>query len=277
MTYKEAVNLASTKLNEVSNNHILDAQLLVCHACKIKKINLYAHPKRQLSISEENCFYSVLKRRINGEPLAYIVGKKEFWSLDFSVNENVLIPRPETELLIELILNIIKNVNNPKILDLGTGSGAIAIALAKERQDSLITATDISDSALEIGYKNSRTHNVTVKFIKSDWFENIQSEKFDVIVSNPPYVASEDPNLDEYVLKYEPIKAFISNKQGLQDIESIITKANPYLFDSGTLVLEHGFKQANAVQKLFKKSGFDKITTYQDLNNLDRATVAKLP
>ncbi|MBT8125103.1 MAG: peptide chain release factor N(5)-glutamine methyltransferase, partial [Gammaproteobacteria bacterium] len=217
-------------------------------------------------------FTSALNRRNKGEPLAYITGKKEFWSLEFIVNEHVLIPRPETELLIELTLNEVSNTKAPRILDLGTGSGAISISVAKEREDAKIVATDISSQALEIAKKNAEKHNAEITFIKSSWYENLAEEIFDAIICNPPYIAKDDPDLDKHVYQHEPGKALISDKNGLKDLELVIAGAKEYLSSTGYLAVEHGFQQAKKVQQLFDQHGFMSIQTHKDLTGLDRAT-----
>lgn len=276
MTYQEAVKYATTKLEFISESCILDAQLLVCEACGINPVNLFTHPEKTLSNKEGKIFDSLLTRRMQGEPIAYIFGKKEFWSLDFYVNEQVLIPRPETELLVEITLNIISNIKAPRILDLGTGSGAIAISIAKERHDAFVVATDMSTSALKIAKTNAAMHQVNVQFKNSNWFERLSNESYDVIVCNPPYVATDDPYLDNFVMEYEPVNAISSNKNGLQDLEIVISGAENYLRAQGILAVEHGFQQAQAVQRLFEYNAFSNIETHQDLSNLDRVTLGNL-
>ena len=276
MTYQEAIKYATAKLEAISENCILDAQLLVCEACEIKPAKLFAHPEPALSNKEGKRFDSLLVRRIQGEPIAYIFGKKEFWSLDFYVNEQVLIPRPETELLVEITLNIISNIKAPRILDLGTGSGAIAISIAKERHDAFVVATDLSAPTLEIAKTNAAMHQVNVQFKNSNWYEHLSNEAYDVIVCNPPYVATDDPYLDNFVTKYEPVNAISSNKNGLHDLEIVITGAEKYLCAQGVLAVEHGFQQAQAVQHFFEYNGFSNIETYQDLSHLDRVTLGNL-
>lgn len=272
MTFQEAVDNATAKLSAISDSAKLDAQLLVCQACNFAQTKLIAHPEQELSNEELTIFKSLLARRSQGEPLAYIIGKQEFWSLNFIVNENVLIPRPETELLVEIALDLISDKQAPQILDLGTGSGAIAIAIGKERNDCTIMATDISQLALEVATLNAEKHKVAIQFIHSDWYQKLGAEMFDVIVCNPPYVAEEDPQLHQYVKLFEPTHAVISNKKGTQDLENVITNAHQYLLSPGYLLLEHGFQQATEVQQLFKQHRFKQIRTHKDLSGLDRVT-----
>ena len=272
MTYQEAVKYAATKLEHISESCLLDAQLLLCEACKIKPTKVFAYPEQTLSNKQREKFNFILARRLQGEPIAYISGKKEFWSLDFYVNEQVLIPRPETELLVEFTLKAILNMKTPRILDLGTGSGVIAISIAKECNDAFVVATDLTASALEIAQVNATTHHVNLQIIKSNWYTELNNELFDVIVCNPPYVAIDDPYLDSFVTKFEPKNAVVSNNNGLQDLEIVISDAQNHLRTQGMLAVEHGFQQSKAVQRLFESNGFSNIETYQDLNQFDRVT-----
>ncbi len=272
MNLKEAVEYATATLTSISASAKLDAQLLICHACNIEQTKIITYPEQTLNEQQLELFTSALNRRKNGEPLAYITGRKEFWSLEFTVSEHVLIPRPETELLIELTLNEVSNTKAPRILDLGTGSGAISISVAKEREDAKIVATDISSQALEIAKKNAEKHNAEITFIKSSWYENLAEEIFDAIICNPPYIAKDDPDLDKHVYQHEPGKALISDKNGLKDLELVIAGAKEYLSSTGYLAVEHGFQQAKKVQQLFDQHGFISIQTHKDLAGLDRAT-----
>lgn len=272
MTFQEALDLATAKLASISESAKLDAQLLICHACNTDQTKLITYPEKELSNKELTSFQSILTRRSQGEPLAYIKEKKEFRSLDFFVNEHVLIPRPETELLVEIALELISDKQAPHILDLGTGSGAIAVAIAKQRNDCIVVATDISQQALEVAKMNANKHKVSTNFIHSDWYENLANQKFDVIVCNPPYVDKEDPHLHQHVTQYEPNEAVISKKNGLQDLVRVISSAQEYLSLHGYLIVEHGFQQARQVKKLFKQYGFNQVVLYKDLAGHDRVT-----
>ena len=272
MNAQQAVELATAKLLQTSDSGNLDARIIVCHACKIHQTTLIAHPELELNDEQNNLFNAYLERRIQGEPLAYITGYKEFWSLDFFVNEHVLIPRPETELLVDLTLNAISNIQAPRVLDLGTGSGAIAIAIAKERPDSKVVATDIDASVLEIAKQNAEKHEIKIEFIQSDWFANIVNNKFDMIVSNPPYVNEDDPHLDKYVYQFEPKKALISKQNGLEALSTITTQAINYLNQSGALIVEHGFQQAESVSRLFRKNKYNHVQSYKDISDHIRCT-----
>ncbi|MEM7401698.1 MAG: peptide chain release factor N(5)-glutamine methyltransferase [Pseudomonadota bacterium] len=272
MNVQQAVELATAKFSQISDSANLDARIIATYVCNIDQTTLIAHPKLELSTEQKILFDHALKRRTQGEPIAYITGSKEFWSLDLNVNEHVLIPRPETELLVERTLDAISNIKTPRVLDLGTGSGAIAIAIAKERPNCHVTATDASTPALELAKQNAHSNDVTVKFIKSDWFKNLTDGNYDVVVSNPPYIAKNDPELNKFVSEYEPNNAIISDDDGLRDLAKIIGHAAAFLSNSGALVVEHGYQQANNVQKLFANENFCNIKSYSDLAGHLRCT-----
>lgn len=276
MTRQQAIEFAAARLTLVSDNPRLDAQLLVCHACDIEHAGLFAHPEIPLSRSEESRFSSCCSSRLQGTPLAHISGKKEFWSLEFVVNEHVLIPRPETELLVETALQCIADKEGAKILDLGTGCGAIAVAIAKERSDCTVVAADISTPALKVARENAQRHGTDILFIHSDWYENVERHRFDVIVSNPPYIAKGDPDLDTHVAQFEPALALISGTSGLEAIEQIIGQAGQYLALRGHIVVEHGFRQGQPARQLLQQQGFVQVRTCQDLAGQDRVSGARL-
>ncbi len=272
MTFQQAVEFATAKLSAISESAKLDAQLLICHACNIEQTQLIAHPEQELNEQQIEEFKLFLNRRVKGEPLAYITGTKEFWSLDFKVNEHVLIPRPETELLVEQTLLAIQDKPSARILDLGTGSGTIAISVAKHHPDCHIVATDVSRSALVIAKQNAQIHETMINFICSNWFENIEENEFDVIVSNPPYIAKNDSNLDKFVSFYEPDEALISKHDGLSDLNLIITQARKFLSPFGALIVEHGYQQGESVRNLFTNAKFCNVKTHLDIAGLERCT-----
>lgn len=276
MTLKEAVEFATTKLSSISDSARLDAQLLICHACNIEQTSIIAHPEQLLSRLQIELFNLALNRRSKGEPLAYITGSKEFWSLTFAVNQHTLVPRPETELLVEIALQVISDIKSPRVLDLGTGSGAIAISIAKERKDCLITATDISHHALEVAKKNALIHKTKINFIQSDWYKNLTNKKFNVIVCNPPYIEKDDPELCKFVSEHEPRTALISKNKGLNDLEQVINNARNHLTKAGHLIVEHGFQQATQVKDILGNQNFNDIAVYKDLSGLMRATAGQL-
>ncbi len=279
MTYKEAVELACTTLSSISDSAKLDAQLLLCHACKFEATKIIAYPEQELSEPELEKFSADLSRRAKGEPLAYITGSKEFWSLEFMVDKHVLIPRPDTELLVGLALNAISNIESPYILELGTGSGAVAIAIAKERNDCKIQATDISLPALALAEHNAKKHQVNISFIYSDWYKNLPSDKYGkyhMIISNPPYIDTNDRELDQFVSQYEPRQALISKKNGLHALTEIINTAPSKLQPNGILIVEHGFQQADSVSKLFFNANINNICMHKDLAGNPRCTMGEM-
>ncbi len=272
MNIKQAVEQATVKLSANCDSASLDARVLTCYAADVTQTKLITEPDRELSLEDQNVLAAYIERRANGEPLAYIVGEKEFWSLTFKVNKHVLIPRPETELLVELALKQIENKKSASILDLGTGSGAIAIAIAKQRPDCRLTATDFCQQALQVAEQNAQIHNTNINFIQSDWYKEIRTSKFDLIISNPPYIDRNDPHLDKYVYQYEPRNALISENDGLSDLDRIINGAKNYLGQSGCLFIEHGFQQADSVQKLFLNAGFNAVQSHKDLSGILRCS-----
>lgn len=276
MTLKEAIEFACTKLSLVSDSAKLDAQLLLCKACEFEPTTLFAHPEQTLSDQELERFTDDIDRRSKGEPLAYITGTKEFWSLEFMVNPHVLIPRPDTELLVELTLKSISNIESPYILELGTGSGAVAIALAKERNDCKILATDTSLPAISLAKQNAKKHQVNITFVYSDWYKNLPDDNYHTIISNPPYIDTNDMELDTYVSEYEPKQALISENNGLRALSEIINTAPSKLKQNGTLIVEHGFQQASPVSELFINANINNINLHKDLAGNPRCTMGNL-
>ena len=223
------------------------------------------------------CSYKkLIEKRKNGIPVAYLTGAKEFWSLELNVTEDTLIPRPETELLVESALQLIGRNAQCRVLDLGTGTGAIAIAIASSRPEVTVIGTDNSKAALQVAIENSHNHKVTnVTFSHSDWFENMGGQCFDLIVSNPPYIKAGDSHLQHGEIKFEPTSALVSGKQGLDDLKVIITQASGFLNDGGWLLAEHGHDQSAAVSLLFRDSGFKNIETINDLSRIPRVTMGQ--
>jgi len=262
---------ATTILTATSDTPTLDAEVLLCHTLNKPRSHLRAWPEKTLSRKIATQFQKYLQQRNRGLPIAYITGHKEFWSREFKVSPNVLIPRPDTELLVELSLNLIKNKTSSRLLDLGTGSGNIAITLAAELPDSNVFATDVSNQALKIARQNAKTHQVSnIHFIQSSWFNHIAQFEFDLIISNPPYVASDDPHLSQGDLRFEPDCALVADEQGLKDIKLICHHARNFLNSGGTLVIEHGCNQQADVQTIFEKNNYRNITTHHDLSGNPR-------
>lgn len=265
---------ASIQLSAVTDVPQLEADVLLGHVLKVSRTYLHTWPEKILESAQYKIFLDLIERRKLGEPIAYLTGHREFWSLDLRVAPCVLIPRPETELLVELVL---KNINKEHavIADLGTGSGAIALALAHERPNWKIIATDMSLEALEIAQLNAAQHRLTnIEFHQGKWCDALPQMKFDAIVSNPPYIASNDPHLQQGDLRFEPRSALVADGEGLQDIAEIILTAKNYLQRGGILFLEHGFQQSENILSIFKKAGYTFAKTHQDLADLDRVTIA---
>ena len=282
----------------------LEAQLLLQHALNVNHVWLIANQDENLAPSIHEAYKALLQRRLNGEPIAYILGYREFYGLNLKVSADTLIPRADTETLVETALAKIpfmvrqahheRNISNSArpepveghthsqhtILDLGTGTGAITLAIAKHRPEAYVTALDASQAALDIAIENAGNLNIlNVKFILSDWFSALNQDnikqKFDVIVSNPPYIEADDVHLKQGDLRYEPISALASGTEGLDAIRHIIKNAPPHLNPYGWLMLEHGYNQASKVAALLKQAGFSDISHAKDLSGIDRVTIGR--
>ena len=249
----------------------LDAQLLLLFALgkpADARAWLLAHDDDALPAHVAALFHSFSLRRLAGEPLAYIVGCKEFFGLTFQVDARVLVPRPDTETLVQWALDTASNMGEPEILDLGTGSGAVGIAVAHSLK-ARVTATDFSDEALAVASQNARQLGVDVQFIKSDWLDNV-SGHYHIIVSNPPYIASDDPHLP--ALAHEPLSALTAGSDGLDDIRRIVQQAPAHLQPGGWLLLEHGYDQPSAVLELLTQRGFNQVQSRRDLAGMTRCS-----
>lgn len=270
-TYREFLN--ATGLEPV------DARALICHALGVSPAWLAARQRDAMPSDEIERVSPAIKRRQQGEPVAYIVGTREFYSLEFAVNPAVLIPRPETELLVDEALARIPAETAATVLDLGTGSGIIAVTIAHHRPRALVTAVDASAPALAVAQQNANQHapaNVTCCL--SDWYQALPGNRlFDVIVSNPPYIVAEDPHLARGDLRFEPISALTDHADGLACIRTITQGAVDRLKPDGWLLFEHGYDQGQAVRHLLQQYGFIKINTLQDLAGIDRVTLGQLP
>ncbi len=269
-TLKSAVALLNNK------EAALEAQLLLQHVLQVNRAWLITHDNDSLTTNQQVVFQALLERRLSGEPLAYILGKRQFYGLDLIVTPDTLIPRPDTETLVEAALEKILVNKSCNILDLGTGTGAIALAISHIRPHSNVVAVDFSKSALKIAQQNAENLSITnVSFTHSNWFSALKDQKFDVIVSNPPYIETNDPHLA--ALNFEPISALTSGADGLDDIRRIAQSAMIYLKPQGWLMLEHGYNQAEKVQDLLAENGLTDIKTIQDLGGNDRVTIGKNP
>lgn len=258
----------------------LDAQLLLLHALGkpgTDRAWLLTHDTAPLPAEAARCFRELSLRRAAGEPLAYLVGSKEFFGLELQVDRRVLVPRPDTETLVEWALQQLAQAHMPasaRVLDLGTGSGAIALALKKTRPALDVTAVDASSEALAVAGANAQRHQLPVHFIQSNWFENVNGP-FHLMVSNPPYVADADPHLP--ALRHEPLQALTAGKDGLSDLRRIIEQAPAYLQPQGWLLLEHGYDQAQAVRELLEQRGFAEVQSRADLAGIPRCSGGRWP
>jgi release factor glutamine methyltransferase len=267
------INSGAKKLSSVSNVPRLEAEVLLSNLLEINPIKFHTN---EITVSQRlvNKFEAMIESRYKGIPIAYLVGKKEFWSMEFDINQSVLVPRPETELLIEQAVEVFGNHESPKILELGTGSGIISIVLSKELREPIITATDISHEALITAKNNADKHNINdINFVESNWFDSIKNEKFDLIISNPPYVdKSKLSNKELFGIDMEPDIALFSKKNGTSDLEIIIKNSPTYILDSGWLFLEHGYDQAEYCMTEMQKVGFKEVSNCKDIQNISRMT-----
>lgn len=278
-TVKHLTQSATALLRDF-DTALLDAELLLAEVLGVTRTQVMMYPERGLTDEQQCCFLSLVERRVQGEPLAYITGKQGFWSLELKVTPDVLVPRPETELLVETALQLLPADQHCRVLDLGTGSGAIALSIASERSAWDVLATDVSENALLLAKENAAFNHLAddISFQSGNWFEAVaDGDRFDLIVSNPPYLADNDPHLECGALPFEPISALVAAEVGLQDLQTIITTSPGYLAQGGHLLVEHGCEQGRAVREIFAEAEFEDIRTIQDLAGLDRVTAGKIP
>ncbi|NVD07189.1 peptide chain release factor N(5)-glutamine methyltransferase [Vibrio sp. JPW-9-11-11] len=274
---EQVLNQAALQLTESgSESPSLDAAVLLCHALGKPRSFLLTWPEKILSQAERGHFQSLLERRLNGEPVAYIIGEREFWSLPLRVSPSTLIPRPDTERLVEVALEKAAP-GDGDILDLGTGTGAIALALASELPDRQVWGIDLQPEAQQLAQSNAEALKISnAQFLCGSWFEPISAgTKFAVIVSNPPYIEKEDPHLSQGDVRFEPLTALVADEKGLADIKHIATHALGYLGEQGWLIFEHGFEQGAPVRELLVSLGYKNVVTYKDYGNNDRVTVGQ--
>jgi release factor glutamine methyltransferase len=267
------------RLARVADNPRHEAEILLGAALGRSRAWLLAHgDERILDCEATDVYEAYLTRRARGEPIAYILGEKEFWSLRLAVTPAVLIPRPETELVVDLSLASLPLQTAARVLDLGSGSGAIAIALAHERPRLAVVGIDVSDEAVELARLNAAQLGVkNVEFRAGDWYASVAGERFDLIVSNPPYIAMTDPRVEREVRLFEPPAALYSGADGLDALRTIVAGAATHLFPGGGLILEHGDDQGAAVRDLLEQHGFEQVATHQDLAGRDRCTAGRRP
>ncbi|WP_425387838.1 peptide chain release factor N(5)-glutamine methyltransferase [Arenimonas metalli] len=255
----------------------LEAELLLAHAMQRPRSWFYAHASDVLDAADAEAFEALVRRRLHGEPVAQITGQRGFWSLELAVTADTLIPRPETERLVELALDRMPRAEPLRVLDLGTGTGAIALAIASERPLAEVTATDASAAALAVAAGNARDAGLPVRFLPGDWFAAVPREQFDLVLSNPPYLADDDPHLQQGDLRFEPRSALASGADGLDAIRAISAGAPAHLAPGGWLLVEHGFEQGEAVRALFRAAGLEQVATERDLEHRDRVTLGRRP
>lgn len=272
----------STELISASDSAQLDTELLLCHSLNVDRTWLKTWPDHQPQPADIARFELLFKRRLNGEPVAFIVGTQGFWSLELCVSPDTLIPRPETELLVEAALQLDLPTHS-QVLDLGTGTGAIALALAVEEPLWQVTAVDVQPKAVALAERNRQLHQLdNLRIYQSDWFSAIAANRsqpeigFDLILSNPPYIEANDHHLFEGDVRFEPASALVSGVDGLDDLRLVIGQSCGFLRQGGWLMVEHGHNQGAAVRELFRDAGFNSVETRVDYNQLDRISLGCL-
>lgn len=274
MNIAQTLQQVADRLQAVSGSARLDAELLLCHVLGRSRSYLYTWPEYNLTEAEQKALEKIVTRRLSGEPLAHIIGKREFWSLDLKVNATTLIPRPETELLVEAALARIPKQAKWSIADLGTGSGAVALAIASERPHCCITAVERSENALAVARENASALGLSnVEFRQGDWFAPLIGRRFEMIVSNPPYIPEADPHLKQGDVRFEPLTALAAGADGLADIRRIISSAAEFLESPGWLLLEHGYDQGVAVVELLRNNGYADVEDIADLQGHGRVAL----
>lgn len=274
LTLAGALQWAQTQLQPVLPDAERDAEWLLCHVTGKNRAFLRAFAEQVLTVDQLAAFQSLILRRKTGEPVAYLTGHKGFWTLDLAVTPDTLVPRPETELLVETALAL-RDETACRAVDLGTGSGAIALALASERPRWQVTGTDIDANSLQLARQNAMAHDLPVNLVQSHWLRQLESQRFHLILSNPPYICAGDPHLAGDGVRFEPLRALVSGVDGLDDIREIIATAPDHLFDGGWLLLEHGREQGAAVRALFADAGWNEISTRIDSGGNERVTLAR--
>ncbi|MFT4197387.1 MAG: peptide chain release factor N(5)-glutamine methyltransferase [Pseudoxanthomonas sp.] len=271
---QDLLRAAASRLSAPDGRH--EAEWLLLHVLGRDRAWLFAHADHAPEATQRAAFEALLARRLAGEPVAYLTGRRGFWTLDLEVDPATLIPRPETELLVELALQRLPGDAACAVADLGTGSGAIALAIASERPLAQVTATDASAAALAVARRNATAHGLErVRFVRGDWFAPLRGERFDLVASNPPYIAAGDPHLAQGDLRFEPAAALAAGADGLDDIRRIVAQAPAHLRPRGWLLLEHGHEQGAAVRALLVAAGLAEVATCRDLEARERVTLGR--
>jgi release factor glutamine methyltransferase len=269
---------ALTAASSPTDSPRLDAELLLCHVLSVTSASLYTWPEKLLMLEQWQCFWDLVQARCLGKPIAHLIGRQGFWSLDLQVDVSTLIPRPETELLVEVVLELDLPAQ-ASVLDLGTGSGAIALALASEQPQWHVVGVDQSAEAVSLAKINAlRCHLERVNFYQGDWAQGLVKDALQplhCVVSNPPYIDAEDPHLSQGDVRYEPISALVANDHGMADINTIAQQSVQLLTEGGWLAFEHGYDQGLKVTNLLTCLGFEGVVTRQDYNGQDRVTLGQ--
>ncbi|MBG6241653.1 MAG: peptide chain release factor N(5)-glutamine methyltransferase [Candidatus Symbiopectobacterium sp. Dall1.0] len=277
MDYRTWVATALQQLTH-SESPKRDAEILLEHVTGKGRTFLLAFGETLLDDARLQRLSALLARRINGEPVAYLTGAREFWSLPLAVSPATLIPRPDTECLVEQSLQCMAQFSAPTVLDLGTGTGAIALALASERPDCTVTGVDVQPDAVTLAQRNAATLQLpNVQFLQGNWFEPVAPTRFYVIVSNPPYIDAEDIHLCEGDVRFEPLSSLVAAEGGLADLRWIIQQAPQHLKNTGWLLLEHGWQQGEPVRQLLQQRGFEQVATCRDYGGNERVTLGQWP
>jgi release factor glutamine methyltransferase len=273
-TLREALTLAA-----IAGIPVLEARMLLSHVTGFTRTQLITRDNEHLNIAQRDAFATLLARRLAGEPMAYLLGEREFFGRTFRVTPDVLIPRPDTEVAVEASLARIAGLKSPRVLDMGTGSGILAVTIARERPDAEVWATDISPGALMVAQDNARALQAdSIRFLVSDWYDAVpEILRFHLIVSNPPYIAKGDPHLVEGDLRFEPLDALTDHDDGMSDLGTIVSGAARRLLPGGWLLMEHGYDQGEATRTLLTGAGFAEVFTARDLAGHERCSGGRLP
>ena len=265
----------AAQLAALSDTAVLDAQLLLAHVLKVSTTYFYTWPDAQLTPPQLAEFDGLMAQRIQGKPIAYILGSQAFWTFEVDVAACTLIPRADTERLVEIALQLLEGCANPKVLDLGTGTGAVALAIASERKDAQVQAVDLIDQAVLLAQNNAQKLGLAVDVYQSSWFDQVKPQSFDLIVSNPPYIDPDDAHLQQGDVRYEPSSALVAQEQGYSDIKTIADQARAFLTAGGWLAFEHGFEQGAISRQILAEYGYQAIQTQQDYGHNDRVTLGQ--